>query len=89
LLRQDLNAALEREEGDAIALEREAFRRYQAAMAAMNGHVVPSRDPVPTLRVTSASAAAAQACNAAHDAWVTAKAAVDRMLAELRSGQRR
>ena len=74
LLRQDLKAVLEREETDSITREREAFRRRQTAFAAINRHT---------------SMAAMAEFNAAHQAWLAAKAEVERILGEIRSGQRR
>jgi hypothetical protein len=88
LLRQDLKAALEREETGVITREREAFRRYQAAMAGANRHFVPQSDGVPTALMNSESVAAMLDCNAAHDAWLEAKVNVDRILDEIRSGKR-
>jgi hypothetical protein len=82
--------ALERrQETDAIARERAAFRRYQAAMQVANQHFVPMHDGVPIAPINSDSLAAVTACDTAHDEWLAAKAEVDRILEEIRSGKRR
>jgi hypothetical protein len=62
-----------REETDAIARERKAFRRRQAAFAAINSH-------------TSMDLMAEY--NAVHEEWRAAKAEVERILDEIRSGKR-
>ena len=89
LLRQDLKAGLEREEeAEAITRERQAFRRYQASMTASNRHFVPSADGVPTAPITSDCLAQIDETEVAYAAWVEAKANVERILNEIRSGKR-
>lgn len=63
-----------REETDAIARERRAFQRRQVAFAAINSH-------------TSMDVMAEY--TAANEEWRMAKAEVERILEEIRSGKRR
>jgi hypothetical protein len=89
LLRQDLQAGLERdEEAEAITRERQAFRRYQAALAAANRLFVPQADGVPTASINGDSMARIDAEAAAYAAWQTAKENCERILDEIRSGKR-
>jgi|HubBroStandDraft_6_1064221.scaffolds.fasta_scaffold1840933_1 hypothetical protein len=77
-----------REETDAIARERKAFRKRQEAFAAMNSHAIAGRDGIPTLSPSEAGMASVDEFNAAHEEWLTAKAEVERILEEIRSGKR-
>jgi hypothetical protein len=83
LLQQDLKAALEREEESAaITKERQAFRRRQAAFAAVNPHFLPTGSGQPPLTLLAE-------LDEAEAAWRKAQADVRRILEEIRSGRRR